>query len=198
MSWRNQLSSRWRTLPSAWTGAAAPVRPDFSAHDAFSEHLRMHDATDTGTDEGCRSAHITAPSRTPVALPGDPVRGAARADFDLMFAACSKRLRGHIRYQYSSSEPHGDPIRLDHAPRWPCSASSYQRLFGGSAQVDHIVLPRAHLASGQLNRRPTAHRNLPQPGRKLQPGFRECNLATVARPAISILQTLRKRLRCEA
>ena len=91
MRWRNQLSSQWRTLPSAWTGAAAPVRPDFSAHDAFSEHLRMLITTYAGTDEGCRRAPITAPSLTPVALPGDPVRGAARADFDLMFAACSKR-----------------------------------------------------------------------------------------------------------
>ena len=84
--------------PSAWTGAAAPERPDFSTHDAFSERLRKHITTGSGTDEGYGSAPITAPSLPLAALPGDEV----------MLAASFERLRGRIRYQFTSSELRGD------------------------------------------------------------------------------------------
>ena len=82
--------------PSAWTGAAADVRPDFSTHDAFSERLRKHITTGSGTDEGYGSAPITAPSLPLAALPGDGVGGATRDDTDFMLAASFERLRGHI------------------------------------------------------------------------------------------------------
>ena len=82
--------------PSAWTGAAAPVRPDFSTHDAFSERLRKHITTGSGTDEGYGSAPITAPSLPLAALPGDGVGDATRDDTDFMLAA-TRELRAAER-----------------------------------------------------------------------------------------------------